>query len=410
MSALGINGFGRIGRIFARQALVRPDVQILAINDPMLDPKYLAYMLRYDSTHGMFNAKISIEGNCLVVNGKKIQLVKEFDLKKVKWGDMGVHTVVECSGRFTSLKAAQAHLDSGAKKVVISAPSSDAPMFVCGVNLEKYKPNMKIISNASCTTNCLAPLAKVVNDKFEICEGLMTTVHAATATQKIIDGPSSKLWRDGRSGMCNIIPASTGAAKAVGKVIPSLNGKLTGMAFRVPVPNVSVVDLTCRLTKPAKMDDIKKAIKAASECDMKGILGYVEEEVVSTDFNGSRFASVFDAKACIALNDNFVKLISWYDNETGYSCRLLDLVLYAQLVDKCAEKEKKKSQCKVQKKKDPCKQKKADPCGKKKKKADPCGKKKKADPSKKKKADPCGKKKKKASPCAKKKNDPSKKK
>ncbi|KAI8040035.1 glyceraldehyde-3-phosphate dehydrogenase [Drosophila gunungcola] len=361
MSAIGINGFGRIGRMFARQALVRKDVQILAINDPSLDPKYLAYMLRHDSTHGIFEHKISLEGNTLTVCGKKIQLLMEADLKKVKWCDLGVHTVVECSGRFTTLKACQAHLDSGAKKVVISAPSSDAPMFVCGVNLDKYKPDMKIISNASCTTNCLAPLAKVVHDNFGICEGLMTTVHAATATQKIIDGPSSKLWRDGRSGMSNIIPAATGAAKAVGKVIPELNGKLTGMAFRVPVPNVSVVDLTCRLSQPGKMDDIKKCIREAAEGDLRGILGYVEEEVVSTDFNGSRFASVFDAKACIALNDNFVKLISWYDNETGYSCRLLDLVLYSQLADQCAEKDKANS---CEKKEDPCK-KKDDPCKKK---------------------------------------------
>ncbi|KAH8234273.1 hypothetical protein KR038_006268 [Drosophila bunnanda] len=345
MSAIGINGFGRIGRMFARQALVRPDVQIVAINDPGLNPKYLAYMLRYDSTHGVFDHKMSIEGNCLVVCGKGIQLLAESDIKNVKWGDMGVHTVVECSGRYTTLKDAQAHLDNGAEKVVISAPSSDAPMFVCGVNLDSYKPNTKIISNASCTTNCLAPLAKVVHDSFQISEGLMTTVHAATATQKIVDGPSKKLWRDGRSGMCNIIPAATGAAKAVSKVIPSLDGKITGMAFRVPVPNVSVVDLTCRLIKPAKMDDIKKVIKEASEGDMKGIMGYVDEEVVSTDFNGSRFASVFDAKACIALNDNFVKLVSWYDNETGYACRLLDLVIYSQLVDKCAEKESDKEQC-----------------------------------------------------------------
>ncbi|KAH8308802.1 hypothetical protein KR059_001945, partial [Drosophila kikkawai] len=345
MPGIGINGFGRIGRMFVRQALVRSDVKIVAINDPGLNPKYLAYMLRYDSTHGIFDFKMSVEGNFLEVCGAKIQLLAESDIKKIKWCDMGVHTVVECSGRYTTLKDAQAHLDSGAKKVVISAPSADAPMFVCGVNLDSYKPDMKIISNASCTTNCLAPLAKVVHDNFEITEGLMTTVHAATATQKIVDGPSMKLWRDGRSGMCNIIPAATGAAKAVGKVIPSLNGKITGMAFRVPVPNVSVVDLTCRLTKPAKMDDIKKAIKEASEGDMKGILGYVDEEVVSTDFNGSRFASVFDAKACIALNDNFVKLISWYDNETGYACRLLDLVLFSQLVDNCAKKDNEKKQC-----------------------------------------------------------------
>ncbi|KAH8291284.1 hypothetical protein KR054_010373, partial [Drosophila jambulina] len=342
MPAIGINGFGRIGRIFARLALMRPDIQIVAINDPGLNPKYLAYMLRYDSTHGIFDYKMSIEGNNLVVCGEKIQLLAEGDIKKIKWGDMGVHTVVECSGRYTTLKDAQGHLDGGAKKVVISAPSSDAPMFVCGVNLHSYKPNTNIISNASCTTNCLAPLAKVVHDNFEITEGLMTTVHAATATQKIVDGPSKKLWRDGRSGMCNIIPASTGAAKAVGKVIPSLNGKITGMAFRVPVPNVSVVDLTCRLDKPAKMDDIKKVIKEASETDMKGILGYVDEEVVSSDFNGSKFASVFDAKACISLTDNFVKLVAWYDNETGYSCRLLDLVIYSQMVDRCAEIENEK--------------------------------------------------------------------
>ncbi|KAH8401097.1 hypothetical protein KR009_003023, partial [Drosophila setifemur] len=337
MSGIGINGFGRIGRLFTRLALMVPEIQIAAINDPMLDPKYLAYMLRYDSTHGTYNQKIEVEGNTLSVAGKKIKLLKELDIKKIKWHDLGVHTVVDCSGKFTTLKACQAHLDSGAIRVVISAPSSDAPMFVCGVNLHKYEPEMKVISNASCTTNCLAPVAKVVHDNFEIVEGLMTTVHAATATQKIIDGPSGKLWRDGRSGMTNIIPAATGAAKAVGKVIPDLNGKLTGMAFRVPVPNVSVVDLTCRLEKAAKMDDIKQAIKEASEGDMKGILGYVEDEVVSTDFNGSRFASVFDSKASISLNDNFVKLISWYDNETGYSSRLLDLVLFSQLADSCAK-------------------------------------------------------------------------
>ncbi|XP_034651317.1 glyceraldehyde-3-phosphate dehydrogenase [Drosophila subobscura] len=364
MSGLGINGFGRIGRVFLRNCLSRKDAQVLAINDPSMDPKYLAYMLRYDSTHGIYNKKICLEGNTLVVDGKKIKLLQESDPKKLKWGELGVKTVVECSGRFTTLKDCQVYLDGGAKKVVISAPSADAPMFVCGVNLHKYKPDMKIISNASCTTNCLAPLAKVVHDKYQIVEGLMTTVHAATATQKIIDGPSNKAWRDGRSGMCNIIPASTGAAKAVGKVIPSLNGKLTGMAFRVPVPNVSVVDLTCRLNKPAKLDDIKKAVKAAAEGDMKGILGYVEEEVVSSDFNGSRFASVFDAKACIALSDNFVKLIAWYDNETGYSCRLFDLILYTQLADMCAERELKKK-CAEEELKKKCAEKDKDPCKKK---------------------------------------------
>ncbi|EDW74643.1 uncharacterized protein Dwil_GK21310 [Drosophila willistoni] len=344
MCGIAINGFGRIGRIFLRHALMRkdPSTAVVAINDPLMDPKYVAYLLRHDSTHGVYNQKIALEGSTLIVNGKKIKLFKEADPKKLKWGDLGVKTVVECTGRFTTMKAAQVHLDCGAQKVIISAPSADAPMFVCGVNLDKYTSDMKIISNASCTTNCLAPLAKVVHEKFQIVEGLMTTVHAATATQKIIDGPSSKSWRDGRSGMSNIIPAATGAAKAVGKVIPDLNGKLTGMAFRVPVPNVSVVDLTCRLGKAAKLDDIKKAVKQASQGELKGILGYTEEEAVSTDFNGSRFSSVFDAKACIALNDNFVKLISWYDNETGYSCRLYDLLRYTEIADECTEKLLKK--------------------------------------------------------------------
>ncbi|KAM8712613.1 hypothetical protein ACLKA7_013015 [Drosophila subpalustris] len=342
MSGIGINGFGRIGRIFLREAIRRKDVQVVAINDPAMDPKYMAYMLRFDSTHGIFNKKISLEGDKLVINGKKIQVSSELDPKKLCWKEKGVQTVVECTGKFTTVKACQAHLDAGAKKVVISAPSADAPMFVCGVNLDKYKPEMQVISNASCTTNCLAPVAKVIHENFEIVEGLMTTVHACTATQMILDGPSKKFWRDGRSGMTNIIPASTGAAKAVGKVIPDLNGKLTGMAFRVPVPNVSVVDLTCRLGCGAKIDQIKEVIKEASKDDMKGILGYTEDDVVSTDFNGSHYASVFDAKACIALNDNFVKLISWYDNETGYSCRLLDLVIFSQLMDKCSEDEKKR--------------------------------------------------------------------
>ncbi|XP_062128826.1 glyceraldehyde-3-phosphate dehydrogenase [Drosophila sulfurigaster albostrigata] len=342
MSGIGINGFGRIGRIFLREALRRKDVQVVAVNDPAMDPKYMAYMLRFDSVHGIFNQKISLEGDQLVINGKKMQVTFETDPKKLCWTEKGVHTVVECTGRFTTIKACQDHLDAGAKKVVISAPSADAPMFVCGVNLDKYKPEMKVISNASCTTNCLAPIAKVVHENFEIVEGLMTTVHACTATQMILDGSSKKDWRDGRSGMVNIIPASTGAAKAVGKVIPDLNGKLTGMAFRVPVANVSVVDLTCRLGCAAKMDQIKEVIKAAAKDEMESILGYTEDEVVSTDFNGSRFASVFDAKASISLNDNFVKLISWYDNETGYSCRLLDLVIFSQMMDKCSEDEKKR--------------------------------------------------------------------
>ncbi|KAH8296900.1 hypothetical protein KR044_000302, partial [Drosophila immigrans] len=342
MAGIGINGFGRIGRVFLREALRRKDVQVVAINDPAMDPKYMAYMLRFDSVHGIFNQKISLEGDKLVVNGKKIQVTNETDPKKLCWSSKSVDTVVECTGRFTTIKTCQAHLDAGAKKVVISAPSADAPMFVCGVNLDTYKPEMKVISNASCTTNCLAPIAKVVHENFEIVEGLMTTVHACTATQMILDGASKKFWRDGRSGMLNIIPASTGAAKAVGKVIPDLNGKLTGMAFRVPTPNVSVVDLTCRLGCAVKMDQIKEVIKAASNDEMEGILGYTEDEVVSTDFNGSHYASVFDAKASISLNDNFVKLISWYDNETGYSCRLLDLIIFSQLMDKCSEDEKKK--------------------------------------------------------------------
>ncbi|XP_030554559.1 glyceraldehyde-3-phosphate dehydrogenase [Drosophila novamexicana] len=341
MTGIAINGFGRIGRVFLRETLRRQDVKVIAINDPSMDPKYMAYMLRYDTTHGVLDKKISIEGKKLIIDGQKIEVLNELDPTKLCWKDLNVTTVVECTGRFTTLKAAQSHIDGGAKKVVISAPSADAPMFVCGVNLDKYKPEMNIISNASCTTNCLAPLAKVVHDNFEILEGLMTTVHACTATQMILDGPSKKVWRDGRSGMCNIIPASTGAAKAVGKVIPELNGKLTGMAFRVPTPNVSVVDLTCRLGCAAKMDQIKEAVKEAAKGDMKGILAYTEDDVVSSDLNGSRYGSVFDAKACIALNDNFVKLISWYDNETGYSCRLLDLVIFSQMIDKCIEKQKK---------------------------------------------------------------------
>ncbi|XP_023159974.1 glyceraldehyde-3-phosphate dehydrogenase [Drosophila hydei] len=336
--AIGINGFGRIGRVFLREAIRRNDVEVAAINDPAMDAKYMAYMLQFDSTHGKLKNKIEVEGTTLIVNGKKIKVSSESDPKKINWKGSCVETVVECTGRYTTMAAAKVHLDAGANKVVISAPSKDAPMFVCGVNLEKYQPSMKIISNASCTTNCLAPLAKVVNDNFKIVEGLMTTVHSCTASQKVLDAPSGKQWRDGRSAMCNIIPASTGAAKAVGKVIPELNGKLTGMAFRVPTPNVSVVDLTCRLEKPTKMEQIKAAIKEASQGEMKGILDYTEDSVVSSDINGSRYASVFDASACIALNDNFVKLIAWYDNEVGYSCRLLDLVLYSQLIDKCKKK------------------------------------------------------------------------
>ncbi|KAH8418550.1 hypothetical protein KR222_000547, partial [Zaprionus bogoriensis] len=339
--SIGINGFGRIGRVFLREAL-RRNVNVVAINDPAMDIDYMSYMLRYDSTHGQLNKKVTVDGDKLIIEGHKLKVMKETDPAKLNWGENGVETVVECTGRFLTTQAATAHLNAGAKKVVISAPSKDAPMFVCGVNLEKYRSDMKIISNSSCTTNCLAPLAKVIHSKFEIVEGLMTTVHAATASQAILDAPKAKDRRSGRSGMSNIMPASTGAAVAVGKVLPDLNGKLSGMAFRVPIINVSAVDLTCRLGNPAKMDAIKAAIKEASEDELKGVLGYTEDEVVSSDLNGSRLSSIFDAKASIALNDNFVKLISWYDNETGYACRLLDLVIFSQMMDKCEAEKKKK--------------------------------------------------------------------
>lgn len=345
MSGIGINGFGRIGRIFLREAIRRKSA-VVAINDPAMDPSYMAYLLRYDSTHGQFKKKITVKDKTMIVDGCEIKLLKETDPAKLCWGDNCVHTVVECTGRFLDKKSAEAHLKAGAKRVVISAPSKDAPMFVCGVNLEAYCPEMTIISNSSCTTNCLAPLAKVIHSKFKIVEGLMTTVHAATASQAILDAPKGKDRRSGRSGMSNIMPASTGAAVAVGKVLPELNGKLSGMAFRVPIINVSAVDLTCRLGCGAKMKEINAAIKEASCDDLSGILGYTDEDVVSADINGSRLSSIFDAKASISLNDNFVKLISWYDNEMGYSCRLLDLVLFTQMVDKCeAKKDKPKKKC-----------------------------------------------------------------
>lgn len=329
---VGINGFGRIGRLALRAAVEKDTVQVVAVNDPFIDLDYMVYMFNYDSTHGRFKGKVHAEGSNLVVtkDGKSTHTIKVFNLKdpsEIKWAEAGAEYIVESTGVFTTIDKASAHLKGGAKKVVISAPSADAPMFVMGVNEDKYDPSKDhILSNASCTTNCLAPLAKVINDEFHIIEGLMTTVHAVTATQKTVDGPSGKQWRDGRGAAQNIIPASTGAAKAVGKVIPELNGKLTGMAFRVPTPNVSVVDLTARLEKPATMDAIKEAVKKAANGKLKGILGYTEDQVVSTDFLGDTHSSIFDANACISLNANFVKLVSWYDNEFGYSCRLIDLI------------------------------------------------------------------------------------
>lgn len=329
---IGINGFGRIGRLVFRAAMQRKDVQVVAIND-LVELDYLAYMLKYDSTHGRFEGTVSVENGMLVVNGQKIRVTAEKVPANLKWSEVGADYIVESTGFFLSKDVAQGHLDAGAKKVVITAPvKDDTPMFVMGVNNKTYKSDMKVVSNASCTTNCLAPIAKVLNDKFGIIEGLMTTVHATTATQKTVDGPSAKDWRGGRGAAQNIIPSSTGAAKAVGKVIPALNGKLTGMAFRVPTPDVSVVDLTCRLEKPAKYEDIKKAMKEASEGELKGILGYTEDAVVSNDFLGDPRTSIFDADAGISLNDHFVKVVSWYDNEWGYSNKVVDLVQYIDTV------------------------------------------------------------------------------
>ncbi|GAB1438490.1 MULTISPECIES: glyceraldehyde-3-phosphate dehydrogenase [Providencia] len=324
---VGINGFGRIGRIVFRAAQERSDIEIVAIND-LLDAEYMAYMLKYDSTHGRFNGTVEVKDGHLVVNGKKIRVTAEKDPANLKWNEVGVDVVAEATGIFLTDETARKHIQAGAKKVVLTGPSKDdTPMFVMGVNHKAYA-GQEIVSNASCTTNCLAPLAKVINDKFGIVEGLMTTVHATTATQKTVDGPSHKDWRGGRGASQNIIPSSTGAAKAVGKVIPELNGKLTGMSFRVPTPNVSVVDLTARLEKPATYAQICEAIKEAAAGELKGVLGYTEDDVVSTDFNGEKLTSVFDAKAGIALNDNFVKLVSWYDNETGYSNKVLDLIAH----------------------------------------------------------------------------------
>ena len=324
---VGINGFGRIGRIVFRAAQERNDLEIVAIND-LLDADYMAYMLKYDSTHGRFDGTVEVKDGHLVVNGKTIRVTAEKDPANLKWGDVGVDVVAEATGIFLTDETARKHIAAGAKKVVLTGPSKDnTPMFVMGVNHNSYD-GQDIVSNASCTTNCLAPLAKVLNDKFGIVEALMTTVHATTATQKTVDGPSHKDWRGGRGASQNIIPSSTGAAKAVGKVIPELNGKLTGMSFRVPTPNVSVVDLTARIDASATSEEICAAMHAASEGELKGILGYTTDDVVSTDFNGEKLTSVFDAKAGIALNKNFVKLVSWYDNETGYSNKVLDLITH----------------------------------------------------------------------------------
>ncbi|WP_418513156.1 type I glyceraldehyde-3-phosphate dehydrogenase [Corallibacter sp.] len=321
---LGINGFGRIGRIVFRATVNRPDVDVVAIND-LLDVEHLAYLLEYDSVHGKFDGTIEVKDGHLIVNGKTVRVTAEKDPKNLKWDEVDVDVVAECTGIFTTLETAQYHLDAGAKKVVISAPSKDAPMFVMGVNHQDVKVSDNIVSNASCTTNCLAPLAKVIDDNFGIEEGLMTTVHATTATQLTVDGPSRKDYRGGRSALLNIIPASTGAAKAVGKVIPKLNGKLTGMAFRVPTADVSVVDLTFRTKKETSLEEIKKAFKAASEGAMNGVLGYTDELVVSQDFVGDARTSIFDAEAAIELNSKFFKVVSWYDNEFGYSNKLVDL-------------------------------------------------------------------------------------
>jgi glyceraldehyde 3-phosphate dehydrogenase len=329
---IGINGFGRIGRFVFRVAVATENVEVVGIND-LIEVDYMAYMLKYDSTHGKFNGTVEVKDGSLVVNGKTIRVTSEKNPADLKWGEIGAEYVVESTGLFLTKASAQGHIDAGAKKVIMSAPSKDdTPMFVMGVNNKEYKNDMTFVSNASCTTNCLAPIAKVLHDNFGIVDGLMTTVHATTATQKTVDGPSAKDWRGGRGAGQNIIPSSTGAAKAVGKVIPSLNGKLTGMAFRVPTPDVSVVDLTVNLAKPATYKEICAAMKLASETTMKGVLGYTEEAVVSNDFIGETQTSVFDATAGIALTDTFVKVVSWYDNEMGYSKKVVELIEYMDSV------------------------------------------------------------------------------
>ena len=331
---IGINGFGRIGRLVFRAALTHDDVEVVGLNDPFMNPEYMAYMLKYDSTHGKFPGEVSAEDGALVVNGKKYPVFTAMDVKDIPWASVGAEYICECTGKHLSKDLCQGHIDAGAKHVIMGAPSKDdTPMFVMGVNHNKYTSDMTFVSNASCTTNCLAPIAKVLNDNFGIVEGLMTTVHSVTPTQKLLDGASLKDWRGGRAATGNIIPSSTGAAKAVGKVIPELNGKLTGMSMRVPTLDVSVVDLTAKLAKPASYEEICKAMKAASEGELKGVLGYTDEPVVSSDFLGDPRTSIFDAEAGIALTDTFVKVVSWYDNECGYSNKMVDLIAYMCSVD-----------------------------------------------------------------------------
>ena len=331
---IGINGFGRIGRLVFRAALQRDDVEVVGLNDPFMNPEYMAYMLKYDSVHGKFPGEVSAEDGALVVNGKKYPVFTAMEVKDIPWASVGAEYICECTGKHLSKDLCQGHIDAGAKHVIMGAPSKDdTPMFVMGVNNDKYTSDMTFVSNASCTTNCLAPIAKVLNEKFGIVEGLMTTVHSVTPTQKLLDGASLKDWRGGRAATGNIIPSSTGAAKAVGKVIPSLNGKLTGMSMRVPTLDVSVVDLTVNLEKPAKYEEICAAMKKASEGELKGILGYTDEAVVSSDFLGDTRTSIFDADAGIALTDTFVKVVSWYDNEIGYSNKVLELIKHMYSVD-----------------------------------------------------------------------------
>ena len=331
---IGINGFGRIGRLVFRAALQRDDVEVVGLNDPFMNPEYMAYMLKYDSVHGKFPGEVSAEDGALVVNGKKYPVFTAMEVKDIPWASVGAEYICECTGKHLSKDLCQGHIDAGAKHVIMGAPSKDdTPMFVMGVNNDKYTSDMTFVSNASCTTNCLAPIAKVLNEKFGIVEGLMTTVHSVTPTQKLLDGASLKDWRGGRAATGNIIPSSTGAAKAVGKVIPELNGKLTGISMRVPTLDVSVVDLTAKLAKPASYEDICAAMKEASEGELKGILGYTDEDVVSSDFLGDTRTSIFDKKAGLSLTDTFVKVVSWYDNECGYSNKMVDLIRYMSSVD-----------------------------------------------------------------------------